>query len=164
MFVGSLVLKLDVVFQIMSSQLSIQVLSKATAGSEEFTFFEADEWSPDTERQVITKIQDMLGVVRHCGKSFQVKITMDVDDPAEAVFQIRKKLTNRIEINNQKLSIREIEVLRLIMQGYTNNEIAEKLFVCYETIKSHRKHILLKTGAKNTAALISHYHQTFFEK
>lgn len=89
---------------------------------------------------------------------------MDVDDPAEAVFQIRKKLTNRIEINNQKLSIREIEVLRLIMQGYTNNEIAEKLFVCYETIKSHRKHILLKTGAKNTAALISHYHQTFFEK
>ncbi len=52
----------------------------------------------------------------------------------------------------------------LIMQGFTNNEIAEKLFISYETVKSHRKHILLKTGAKNTAALINYYHQTFFDK
>jgi DNA-binding CsgD family transcriptional regulator len=50
------------------------------------------------------------------------------------------------------------------MQGYTNHEIAGKLFISYETVKSHRKHILLKTGAKNTAALINYYHQTFFDK
>ncbi|MBL0133790.1 MAG: helix-turn-helix transcriptional regulator [Chitinophagaceae bacterium] len=50
------------------------------------------------------------------------------------------------------------------MQGHTNNDIAEKLFISYETVKSHRKNILEKTGAKNTAALINYYHQTFFEK
>ena len=112
----------------------------------------------------MVKIQDLLSVVRHCGESFEVKINMEVVDLQEAVFLIKKKISNQCEINHQKLSLREIEVLGLIMQGYTNNEIAEKLFVSYETVKSHRKHILLKTGAKNTAALINHYHQTFFEK
>ncbi len=103
-------------------------------------------------------------MVRHCGDSLELKLNMRVNNFDEAVFLIKKKINNRCEFRNQKLSLREIEVLGLIMQGYTNNEIAEKLFVCYETVKSHRKNILLKTGAKNTAALINHYHQTFFEK
>jgi DNA-binding CsgD family transcriptional regulator len=50
------------------------------------------------------------------------------------------------------------------MLGYTNHQIAEKLFISYETVRSHRKNILTKTGASNTAALINYYHQTFFEK
>ncbi len=60
--------------------------------------------------------------------------------------------------------MREIEILGLIMLGYTNQQIAEKIFVSFETVRSHRKHILEKTGAKNTAALINYYHETFFEK
>ncbi|MFZ0456799.1 MAG: helix-turn-helix transcriptional regulator, partial [Ignavibacteriaceae bacterium] len=62
------------------------------------------------------------------------------------------------------LSVREIEVLGLIMLGYTTKEIADKLFISYETVKSHRKNILEKTGAKNTASLINYYHHTFFDK
>jgi DNA-binding CsgD family transcriptional regulator len=89
---------------------------------------------------------------------------MEVTDIQSALFLIRKKNAGSFEINNQKLSIREIEVLALIMQGLTNNEIAEKLFISYETVKSHRKNILEKTNAKNTAALINYYHQTFFDK
>jgi DNA-binding CsgD family transcriptional regulator len=50
------------------------------------------------------------------------------------------------------------------MQGLTNVMIAEKLFISYETVKTHRKNILEKTGSKNTACLINYYHQTFFEK
>ena len=89
---------------------------------------------------------------------------IETSNVEEAEFQIKKKINKQFEIINHKLSIREIEVLGLIMQGNTNNEIAEKLFICYETVKSHRKNILEKTGAKNTAALINYYHQTFFEK
>jgi len=148
----------------MTAQLCIQVFSKISGNSEELNFFEAEQWTPETEKQLLVKIQDLLSIVRHCGESFEVKINMEVVDLQEAVFLIKKKINNQCEINHQKLSLREIEVLALIMQGYTNNEIAEKLFVSYETVKSHRKHILLKTGAKNTAALINHYHQTFFEK
>ncbi len=148
----------------MSANLCIQVFSKISGNCEELNFFEADQWTPETEKLLMVKIQDLLSVVRHCGESFEVKINMEVVDIQEAVFLIKKKINNKCEINHQKLSLREIEVLGLIMQGCTNNEIAEKLFVSYETVKSHRKHILLKTGAKNTAALINHYHQTFFEK
>jgi DNA-binding NarL/FixJ family response regulator len=50
------------------------------------------------------------------------------------------------------------------MQGMTNHEIADKLFVSFETIKSHRKNILHKTGARNTAALVNYYHHAFFDK
>ena len=149
----------------MSTQLCVQIVSKRTERCQELKFFEAEKWTADTERQLIIKIQDLLTVVRHCGNSFDVSITVDVKDVDEALFLLKKKINHHCgETKSQKLSLREIEVLGLIMQGYTNNEIAEKLFVCYETIKSHRKNILLKTGAKNTAALINYYHQTFFEK
>lgn len=147
-----------------AAHLCVQVFSEVSGNCEELMFFEAEEWTPESERALMVKIQDLLSAVRHCGKSFEVKINMQVSDADEALFHIRKRINKQCEINHQKLSIREIEVLGLIMQGFTNNEIADKLFVSYETVKSHRKHILLKTGAKNTAALINHYHQTFFEK
>ena len=148
----------------MSATLRIQILSDTAEKYQELKFFEAEKWTVASERQLLTKIQDLLSIVRHCGNTFEIKINMEVKDVEEAAFLIKKKITHQCETKSQKLTLREIEVLGLIMQGYTNNEIAEKLFVCYETVKSHRKNILLKTGMKNTAALINHYHQTFFEK
>ncbi|MBS1486055.1 MAG: response regulator transcription factor [Bacteroidetes bacterium] len=52
------------------------------------------------------------------------------------------------------LTRREIEVLQLIAEGMTNAEMAEKLFVSATTVDTHRKHLLEKFNAKNTAALI----------
>jgi DNA-binding CsgD family transcriptional regulator len=147
-----------------AAHLCIHVFNKILGSFEELKFFEAEQWNAETEKSVMMKMQELLSVVRHCGKSFEVKVNLEVTDLEEATFLIKKKINRKCEINHQKLSLREIEVLGLIMQGLTNNEIAEKLFVSYETVKSHRKHILLKSGAKNTAALITHYHQTFFEK
>lgn len=49
---------------------------------------------------------------------------------------------------------REAQVLTLISEGMTNAEIAEKLFVSVTTIDTHRKNLLLKFEAKNTATLI----------
>lgn len=148
----------------MPASLCIHVSSAIKERSEDVVFFKAETWNADTEKVLIGKIHDLLNVVRHCSTSFEIKIDLKATDVDEAVFLIKKKINHLPQTPQQKLSLREIEVLGLIMQGYTNNEIAEKLFVCYETVKSHRKNILLKTGAKNTAALISHYHQTFFEK
>lgn len=106
----------------------------------------------------------MFSLTRSSGISIHFDITIKTSEVKETQFLLQKKSGTHIQINNQKLSIREIEVLGLIMQGHTNNDIAEKLFISYETVKSHRKNILEKTGAKNTAALINYYHQTFFEK
>lgn len=52
------------------------------------------------------------------------------------------------------LTRRELEVLQLIAEGMTNAEMALKLFVSATTIDTHRKHLLEKFNAKNTAALV----------
>jgi DNA-binding NarL/FixJ family response regulator len=49
---------------------------------------------------------------------------------------------------------REKEVLILISEGLTNSAIAEKLFVSVTTVDTHRKNLLSKFEAKNTATLI----------
>lgn len=53
------------------------------------------------------------------------------------------------------ISRREKEVLQLIAEGLTNIEIAEKLFISIPTVNTHRKSLLEKFEAKNTAILIS---------
>ena len=60
-------------------------------------------------------------------------------------------LKSKVEVG---LSKREVEVLALIAEGYTNNEIANKLFTSRRTIEGHRKNLIDKTGARNTATLI----------
>ncbi len=52
------------------------------------------------------------------------------------------------------LTAREKEVLALIAEGMTNQEIASKLFVSPLTVDSHRKNLLAKFGVKNTAAMV----------
>lgn len=52
------------------------------------------------------------------------------------------------------LTRREKEVLELIADGMTNNEIAQKLFISVTTVDTHRKNLLAKFDVKNTALLI----------
>ncbi|SEH95861.1 DNA-binding response regulator, NarL/FixJ family, contains REC and HTH domains [Paenimyroides aquimaris] len=52
------------------------------------------------------------------------------------------------------LSQREREMLKLVAEGLTNSEIADRIFLSPETIKSYRKNLLLKLDAKNTAVLV----------
>jgi len=52
-----------------------------------------------------------------------------------------------------ELTRREQELLKLITSGYTSAEIADKMFLGYETIRSYRKNLHLKLGAHNTAEL-----------
>ncbi|HPG11581.1 MAG TPA: response regulator transcription factor [Chitinophagaceae bacterium] len=52
------------------------------------------------------------------------------------------------------LTRREKEVLELIAEGMTNNEIAGKLFVSVATVDTHRKNLLAKFNARNVASMI----------
>ncbi len=53
-----------------------------------------------------------------------------------------------------KLTPREKEILKLVVEGYTGQEIAEKLFVGFKTVEYYRINLLLKLDVKNTAALV----------
>lgn len=53
-----------------------------------------------------------------------------------------------------KLTKREIEILKLISEEYSNHEIAEKLFISQRTVDTHRRNLIQKLQAKNTAGLV----------
>lgn len=53
-----------------------------------------------------------------------------------------------------QLSRREKQVLKLIVEEFTTSEIAEKLFISFGTVETHRRNLLLKLGARNTAGLV----------
>lgn len=55
---------------------------------------------------------------------------------------------------NSPLTAREKEILELICQEHTTQEIAEKLFLSVRTVDGHRNNLLEKTGARNTAGLV----------
>lgn len=52
------------------------------------------------------------------------------------------------------ISKREGEIITFIAEGYTNTQIAEKLFLSAHTINTHRKNIMSKLGVKNTAGIV----------
>lgn len=64
------------------------------------------------------------------------------------------QVLTKTDANPILLTRREKEVLELIAEGLTNNEIAQKLFVSPTTIDTHRKNLLAKFSVRNTAALI----------
>ena len=69
----------------------------------------------------------------------------------DAALALRKPDT---QTNIPLITRREKEVLDLIANGMTNNEIAQKLFISTTTVDTHRKNLLTKFEAKNTASLI----------
>jgi two-component system invasion response regulator UvrY len=60
----------------------------------------------------------------------------------------------------KELSLREIEIIRLIKDGLSSKEIAARLNISIRTAEVHRHNILKKLGLKNTASLISFINTT----
>ncbi len=58
--------------------------------------------------------------------------------------------------SNDLLTEREYEVLALIADEYTNLQISEKLFLSPRTVDTHRRNIMQKLNAKNTAGLVKY--------
>ncbi len=60
-----------------------------------------------------------------------------------------------VESIYNSFSARELEVLHLIAEGLTNQQMSDKLFLSKRTIEGHRQNLIDKTGARNTAGLIT---------
>ncbi|MFL5752278.1 MAG: response regulator [Bacteroidia bacterium] len=57
---------------------------------------------------------------------------------------------------NSILTTREKEVLKMIAEEYTSQEIADKLFLSIKTVNAHRRNLIQKLGTKNTAGLVKY--------
>jgi len=67
-----------------------------------------------------------------------------------------ESIFERKKYKNIELSPREKEVLSLLADELTSKEISEKLFISVNTVETHRKNILLKTGSKTTTGAVKY--------
>jgi len=54
------------------------------------------------------------------------------------------------------LSTREMEILKLFVEGFSNADIADKLFISIRTVESHKNHIMQKMGFKSTVDMVKY--------
>ncbi len=124
---------------------------------------------PDIKIIALTNIEIMYQVKKMMKQGCMGYLLKDVDaDTLTSAIQrvyngemvihdkIKTDLSHHLTPNNhaQQMTRREIEILQLIAQEHTNNEIAEKLFISPATVENHRNRMLQKLGVKNTAGLI----------
>lgn len=89
-----------------------------------------------------TEIEEAIKTV--CNGSFYL------NHEVNSIYQAAKQRKNSLP----NLTKREKQILLLITNGFTNNQIAEKLFVSIDTVDTHRKNLHTKLNVKNTAQLI----------
>lgn len=96
--------------------------------------------------------EELLQAIRTIqeGQTFYSKeVTETIIDSFRGV-QTSKKTGESIP----KISRREKQILELIVNEYTTKEIAEKLFISFGTVETHRKNLISKLEVRNTAGLV----------
>jgi DNA-binding NarL/FixJ family response regulator len=82
---------------------------------------------------------------------------VDIDELKASINRLIEHLdrkTRHVLNEFNMLSKRESEVLRYVLEGKTSNEIAESLFISVNTVHTHRRNILKKTGAGSIVDLL----------
>ncbi len=64
------------------------------------------------------------------------------------------KVKQRAEKNQTRLTLREKEILQLIVAEHSNQEIADRLFLSLRTVEAHKYNLLQKLDVKNTVGLV----------
>jgi DNA-binding NarL/FixJ family response regulator len=116
---------------------------------------------------IILTTHDEYSVARRCiesganGYVLKNSLAEELIMGIENVMDGKTFLCEEIEILLNKksdtqiwLTKRERELLRMITEGYSNQEIADKVFLSIETIKTARRNLILKLGAKNSMILV----------
>jgi len=129
----------------------------------------ARTWYPDLKILAVTSLAQRYIVEKmiQAGVNGFVLKTSDIKDITEGIKQVmeggsyfgkgvKELMTSRFSKDSSvpMVTRRESEILKLIAEGLTNQEIAEKLYISTSTVDSHRKHLLLKFDVKNSAALV----------
>ena len=75
------------------------------------------------------------------------------DNHGEIVSKIERHLSSLHSGQSNRISSREREILKLVASGYSNKQIAAKLFISIHTVITHRKNITMKLGVKSISGL-----------
>jgi len=94
----------------------------------------------------IKEVKTALDVVYEGGSFFSAELLQNLVNSL--------KSSPKSKESHAELSEREMEILILICQGMSNQEIGDKLFISKRTVDKHRANILEKSESKNTAQLV----------
>lgn len=148
----------------MDIKLFINFLDQGNNLVEKVDFFYLTGKACCDDLELLKKIGEVMSTLKPHLESTEIFIQAKLHDPQVALHKLRKSVRYETSVYQEKLSMREVDVLSLIMQGLSNKKIADRLFISFETVRSHRKNILRKVGVTNTAALVNYYNQAFFDK
>ena len=96
------------------------------------------------QNEIIDAIKDV-----YSGKTYLDETVNEI-----IINSVSKNSNQKTQSPFPSLSRREKEILSLILEEFTTQEIAEKLFISFGTVETHRRNMLIKTGARNTAGLV----------
>lgn len=100
------------------------------------------------KNNTLETIAEAVGGVTENGYYFNERVSK------EMVSDLLSKYSIKPTFYQASLSARELEIIQLISQEFTNKEISEKLSISVRTVETHRDHILQKTNAKNSVGII----------
>ena len=98
------------------------------------------------------EIKEAIGVVSKGGTFYAQEATQAIMD-----FMSKKKQSDDVV----SISAREKEVLRLVIDEMSNQEIADKLFISIRTVEAHKRNLLEKTNSKTLAGLVKYAMNNF---
>ena len=98
-----------------------------------------------------TDKSDILNGIRAVVKGQQI-----YSDPISDLIKqsFRKRKEKQKKHNDIEITSREQEILQLVVEGYTSQEIADKLFISPRTVSTHRSNLMQKLELKNIADLV----------
>jgi len=95
------------------------------------------------------ELVEAIKKVHEGGKVFSEDVTMIL-----AGTRKDSKIDYQHAMVDESLTDREIEILKLIAEGYSNKEIGDKLFISHRTVDTHRTNLMKKLSIHNIAGLI----------
>ncbi|WP_028297356.1 response regulator [Olivibacter sitiensis] len=123
-----------IILSMLADELSVNKL--IDAGAKGYLFKNADE--EELYEALDTVLEDRFYITKEIREKIHISAGSNRAD--------KNKLPN--------LSSREVDIVKLVVEGYTNTEIADKLFLSVRTVDTHRKNILAKLRLNNTASLV----------
>ncbi len=176
--VGEVSNSIDLLSQIKSFDVDIVLIDYTSSGFSIDVIPQAISIRPEIKFVAITPVQTGQTLVHalKSGVSSHVKKDCSVSEIIDSVIETHKgkrffcgqiletihkegidvNLLSDSEFSCEPiiLSVREIEVITLIAEGFTNVEISDRLFLSVHTVNTHRKNIMNKLGVKNTAGIV----------
>jgi len=88
-------------------------------------------------------------------KDTKIKVSVSKYDQELGFITMNNNPQPAEESKPDRVSERELEILKLLMQGYSSKKIADELHISVNTVRNHRQNLLEKTKTKNIAELIT---------